>query len=99
MPPAAPLPRPCLPPAAPCLPRPLPIPSRQGRHGSLPCLPRVGIGALLVLLVGANLSPKAPKRRAAPLLSPPEPPAKRNAPAASSGRFLGLVKDNVDARV
>ena len=24
---------------------------------------------------------------------------KRNAPAASSGRFLGLVKDNVDARV
>ena len=26
-------------------------------------------------------------------------PAKRNAPAAFSGRFLGLVKDNVDARV
>ena len=26
-------------------------------------------------------------------------PAKRNASAASSGRFLGLVKDNVDARV
>ena len=26
-------------------------------------------------------------------------PAKRNAPAAPSGRFLGLVKDNVDARV
>jgi hypothetical protein len=57
VPPAAPLPCPCFPPAVPCLPCSLPIPSRQGRHGSLPCLPKVGIGVQLALLVRANLSP------------------------------------------
>jgi hypothetical protein len=85
MPPAAPLPRPCLPPAAPCLPRPLPIPSRQGRHGSLPCLPRVGIGGQLVLLVGANLSPKAPKCRVAhPLRHHPRKATHQRLPVAVS---------------
>ena len=83
MPLPRPLPRRCLPPSAPCLLRPPPIPSRQGRHGSLPFLPKVGIGGRLVLLVRANLSPTAPKRRAA---------RPRNASAASYGRFPSILR-------
>jgi hypothetical protein len=94
MPPSAPLPRPCLPPAAPCLPRPLPIPSRQGRKPSLPAKGRyrraVGAACWCELVAeSAEASRRAPAQTS---------PAKSNASAAAYGRFSPILKRIVHAR-
>jgi hypothetical protein len=75
VPPAAPLPCPCFPPAVPCLPCSLPIPSRQGRHGSLPRLPRIGIGSPVVLH-GAMNPERSQRRRLARNRQPRSCPAR-----------------------
>ena len=88
MPPAAPLPCPCFPPAVPCLPCSLPIPSRQGRHGSLPRLPRIGIGSPVVLHGAANPSARGAAALRATGNRAPILPAANNASAPSSGLSL-----------
>ena len=95
MQPAAPLPRPCFPPSEPCLPRSLPIPSRQGTSLPTKSWYRRAVRAACWCELVAESAEAS--RRASPLS--PRTTRERNAPAASSGRFSGLVKDNVNARV
>ena len=92
MPPAAPLPCPCFPPAVPCLPCSLPIPSRQGRHGSLPRLPRIGIGSPVVLHGATNPSARGAAALRATGNRAPILPAANNASAPSYGLFSFILK-------